>query len=84
MMKFRDLNKEQRAASARAVAAYLRENKFESLQHACRDLGQTPQTVWSLIMKGAGLPETDLPERVEITVDPAVAEKLKEYREGRE
>ena len=75
-MKFQELNKEQRAATARAVADYLKTNNYDTLQQACETLGQTPQTVWDQVMDGA-----DLPERIEITVDETVREKIKELRE---
>ena len=80
-MKFKELNKEQRAATARAVANYLRTNSYDTLQQACEKLGQTPQAVWDRVMDGAGLPRTDLPERIEITVDESVREKIRELRE---
>lgn len=80
-MKFQELNKEQRAATARAVADYLKTNNYDTLQQACETLGQTPQAVWDQVMDGAGLPRTDLPERIEITVDETVREKIKELRE---
>ena len=64
-MKFDDLSAEDQNNAKRAVVYFLKINDYQSLMDACERRSIDGQTLWNEIMQDAGIPENEMPEKIQ-------------------